>query len=200
MTGNGDDAASFLYLLGCLVLVASAFLARRIPIAQGLKLALAWVLIFGAAFVAFTLKDDFAALGRRVIGESASQGQTNGPGQALRIRKSEDGHFWAIATIDGTPVRFLIDSGATVTSLSAETARRAGIEPSGGMPTLVETANGIVHAERARIAELAVGDIRRRDLPVHISEAFGRTNVLGMNFLSSLSSWGVEGEWLILEP
>jgi aspartyl protease family protein len=45
-----------------------------------------------------------------------------------------------------------------------------------------------------------VGTIERRRLAVHISAAFGEMNVLGMNFLSSLSGWGVEGRWLVLKP
>ena len=44
---DGDQAVHFLYLIGLLVLVGSAFMVRRIPIAQGLKMFVAWVLIFG---------------------------------------------------------------------------------------------------------------------------------------------------------
>ena len=97
-------------------------------------------------------------------------------------------------------MRFLIDSGATTTSISAETARRAGIESGSGLPALVRTANGVVPVQRGRAEELKVGTIERRNVAVHISEAFGDMNVLGMNFLSSLSGWGVEGKWLVLKP
>jgi aspartyl protease family protein len=102
-------------------------------------------------------------------------------------------------------VRFLVDSGATTTSISAETARRAGIEPSSGIPAIVRTANGTITVQRGRAERLAIGHIVRDDLAVHISEGFGETNVLGMNFLSSLSGWGVEGQRagrgrLILKP
>jgi aspartyl protease family protein len=200
LTASGDDALSFIYLVGCLVLVGSALMVRRIPMAQGLKMAAAWALIFGALFVVFTLKDDFKALGSRLVGETRGDGQVAGENRTLRIRKSPDGHFWANASINGTTVRFLIDSGATVTSLSADTARRAGVRPSGGSPTLVDTANGMVQAQRGRIERLRIGEIERRDVAVHIAEAFGDTDVLGMNFLSSLAGWGVEGDWLILKP
>jgi aspartyl protease family protein len=97
-------------------------------------------------------------------------------------------------------VRFLIDSGATTTSLSDDVARRAGVTPSGGFPVLVQTANGVIRAERGEIDRLRVGTIERRAMAVQMSPTFGDTNVLGMNFLSSLSSWGVEGEWLVLTP
>lgn len=195
---DGDTAASFLYLIGVLVLVVSALMVRRIPIGQGLKMFAGWVLIFLAVFVAFTLKDDFLALGKRVLADSRGEGEAVTAGREIRIRKSLDGHFWVNGELNGRKVRFLVDSGATVTSISAATAALAGIEPS-GLATVVETANGTIRVGRARADRLKVGTIERRDIAVHVAEAFGPTNVLGMNFLSSLSAWGVEGEWLVLK-
>lgn len=196
---DGDQALSFLYLIGLLILVASSLLVRRIPLAHGLKMFAGWVLIFLAAFVAFTLKDDFMALGKRVVSESRGEGEVVAAGAGLRIRKSMDGHFWINGELNGHKVRFLVDSGATVTSISSATAKLADIEP-GGLPTMVQTANGVVTVGRARADRLKIGSIERRDLAVHVSEAFGPMNVLGMNFLSSLSGWGVEGQWLVLRP
>lgn len=114
---NGDQALSFLYLVGVLLLVSSALLVRRIPIGQGLKMFAGWVLVFLAAFVAFTLKDDFMALGKRVLAESRGEGQAVAVGRELRIRKAMDGHFWVNGELNGHKVRFLVDSGATVTSI-----------------------------------------------------------------------------------
>jgi aspartyl protease family protein len=196
---DGDSAASFLYLIGVLVLVVSALMVRRIPLGQGLRMFAGWVLIFLAVFVAFTLKDDFMALGKRVLSESRGEGEAVSAGREMRIRKSLDGHFWVNGEINGRKVRFLVDSGATVTSISTATAALAGIEPS-GLPAVVQTANGTVRVGRARADRIEVGSIERRDMAVHVSEAFGPMNVLGMNFLSSLSAWGVEGEWLVLKP
>ncbi|HYJ81797.1 MAG TPA: TIGR02281 family clan AA aspartic protease [Allosphingosinicella sp.] len=196
---DGDQALSAVYLAGVLVLVVSALMVRRIPIGQGLRMFAGWVLIFLAAFVAFALKDDFMALGKRILAEGRGEGQVVAVGEELRIRKSMDGHFWVNAELNGHSVRFLVDSGATVTSLSARTAARAEVA-TGGFPVLVNTANGMVQARRGRADRLKVGGIERRDLAVHVSEAFGDTDVIGMNFLSSLSAWGVEGQWLVLKP
>jgi aspartyl protease family protein len=197
---DGDQALTFVYLVGVLILVTSALLVRRIPLGQGLKMFAGWVLIFLAAFVAFTLKDDFIALGKRVLADSRGEGEVVAVGRELRIRKAMDGHFWVNGELNGRKVRFLVDSGATVTSISSATARLAGIVPGNGVPAMVQTANGVVPVKRARAGRLKVGSIERRDLAVHVSETFGPTDVLGMNFLSSLSSWGVEGQWLVLRP
>lgn len=193
---SGDQAVHFIYLVGVLVLVGSAFMVRRVPIAQGLKMFVAWVLIFGAAFIVFTLKDEFLALGNRVLVETRGGVEQTAPGE-VRIRQASDGHFWVTAALNGEPVRFLVDSGATTTSISRDTARRTGVEPGRGR-AMVQTANGIVMVERGRAQSLEVGPIERRDVAVHISDAFGDMNVIGMNFLSSLSSWSVEGRTLVL--
>ncbi|MEA3037544.1 MAG: aspartyl protease family protein [Sphingomonadales bacterium] len=200
MSGQGgDQALTFLYLLGWLVLVISAVMVRRIPIAHGFKILAGWVLIFGAAFIAFSLKDDFLALGRRVLAAN-SGGEAVVAGAEIRIPKAEDGHFWVNARINGVRIRFLIDSGATVTTLSAGAAHDAGVEPSAGFPVLVSTANGEALEQRG-VATLQVGSIERRDFDVHLAgESAGDTNVLGMNFLSSLSAWGVQGNFLVLKP
>jgi aspartyl protease family protein len=197
---GGDQALSFVYMLGVLVLVASALLVRRIPLGQGLKMFAGWVLIFAAAFVAFTLKDDFIALGKRIVAESRGEGEGVAAGRELRVRKSLDGHFWVNGELNGHKVRFLVDSGATVTSLSAGTARLADVPPGDGIPALVDTANGTVPVERSLAERLKVGTIERRNLAVYVSDRFGSTDVLGMNFLSSLSAWGVEGQWLVMKP
>jgi aspartyl protease family protein len=199
LSGGGDQALSFIYLIGCLMLVGSSLLVRRLPIGQSLKMLAAWALIFAAIFTAFLLKDDFLALGRRVMAEGSGSAQTVQTGTELRIRKSEDGHFWVSARVNGKPVRFLVDSGATVTAISGDTAREVGIEPSGAFPVMVDTANGTVSAWRGRASSLKVGPIERQDFAVQIADEFGDTSVLGMNFLSSLSSWSVEGNWLVLK-
>lgn len=122
-------------------------------------------------------------------------------GEEVRIRMSPDGHFWVRATIDGVEQRLLVDTGASITALSARTAQRAGlesrIEP---FPVVIQTANGAVRPETAEIGELKFGTIVARDLPVVVSPAFGEMNVLGMNFLSRLKGWRVEGRTLILTP
>jgi len=197
---DGDQALSFVYLIGMLVLVVSALLVRRIPIGQGLKMFAGWVLIFLTAFVAFALKDDFVDLGKRVLAEGRGDASAVQVGRELRIKQSLDGHFWVEGALNGAKVRFLIDSGATTTSIATSTARRAGIDKIGGFPVLVNTANGTVAVDRGRAKRLTVGAIARDNLAVHISDGFGETNVLGMNFLSSLSGWGVEGRWLVLKP
>jgi aspartyl protease family protein len=197
---TGDRTAEFIYLVAILVFVSSAFLVRRVPIGQGLRMFAGWVVIFLAAFVAFQMKDDIVGFANQVMDERRAESTGVAVGGNLEIKQALDGHFWVDARINGQPARFLVDSGATTTSISLDTARRAGIEASGRVPAIVRTANGTIAVQRGRADRLRVGHIERQDLAVHISEGFGETNVLGMNFLSSLSGWGVERNRLILKP
>jgi aspartyl protease family protein len=122
-------------------------------------------------------------------------------GKELRITMSGDGHFWVHASIDGVERRMLIDSGATITALSAGTVRAARIDTSAGIaPIVLQTANGAAPARAGKIDELKIGNIVARNLRVVTSPGLGDMDVLGMNFLSRLQSWRVEGRTLILVP
>jgi aspartyl protease family protein len=122
-------------------------------------------------------------------------------GDEVRIRMSPDGHFWANATINGVKRRMLIDSGATITAISNDTAVTASVDKGSRLvPLVLRTANGLAPAEPATVDELRLGNIVARDLKVVTSPALGNMDVLGMNFLSQLASWRVEGRTLVLVP
>jgi aspartyl protease family protein len=122
-------------------------------------------------------------------------------GGETRIGMSNDGHFWLQANVNGLPRRFLVDTGATLTALSESTATAAQVpvQPL-RQSVLMRTANGTVKAELARIDELRFGNIVAQDLDAVIAPGLGETNVIGMNLLSRLESWRVEGRTLILVP
>ena len=122
-------------------------------------------------------------------------------GDEVRIRMASDGHFWAQVTVNGVKRRMLIDSGATITAISEETARAAAIDADTGLvPVMLQTANGMVQARKGTVDDLRVGNVEAKGLKVVVSPALGSLDVLGMNFLTQLQSWRVEGRTLILTP
>jgi aspartyl protease family protein len=160
----------------------------------------AWAVIIGLLVVVVGEREQFSPYLQRVASLLKLEDQ-NVVGRETRIRMSADGHFWARVTIDGVERRMLIDSGATITALSTRTAQAAALDVGNSViPTVLNTANGQINAQTATVRELRVGDIVARDLGVVVSPAFGETDVLGMNFLSRLKSWRVEGRTLILQP
>ena len=122
-------------------------------------------------------------------------------GGETHVPLARDGHFWLQAEINGEPARFLVDTGATLTAVSSETAARVGLGPRAtGMPVRMQTANGSVAAELTTIDELRFGNVAARGLDAVIAPGLGPTNVIGMNLLSRLQSWRVENNVLILVP
>ena len=201
-----DEAMRALYAVLLLVLVGSSLIMRRLPLGHVLRLALIWVAIFAVLLGLFTWAKEQGYIAGDALMEAEIQSPPLPPtartvGQALRIPVAADGHYWIEATINGTPARFLIDSGASVTALSEATARAAGLNiDSSGQGVTMLTANGRVTARQSNIATLAVGPIRASDLPVVVSPAFGEVNVIGMNLLSRLGSWGVRDREMVLTP
>ena len=191
---SGDEAPRALYLMLLLVLVGSALIGMRLPLAKALKMALAWVAIFAVVFILFAFRDDFSALGQRLRAEAT--GAPIDQGEELRIPIASDGHFWVEAALNGRSARFMVDSGASVTTISRATAEAAGVKV-GSERGYVSTANGVIAMSRARVDRFRVGGIQRTDFRVFVNDA-DSTNVLGMNFLSSLEGWRVEGNYLVL--
>lgn len=137
----------------------------------------------------------------RIAGSLGLDGQEVS-GREVRIRMSSDGHFWATAALNGVERRMLIDSGATVTTLSQPTADAANVESGGAsvVPVVLRTANGMVPARAATLDELRLGPVTAQGLKVVVTPAIGDLDVIGMNFLSQLASWRVEGRTLVLVP
>jgi aspartyl protease family protein len=185
------------YILMAMMLVLGSLMARREPWAKLATMALAWILIFAAGFVLFTFRDNFGWVAQRLKAEAI--GTPVQQGKETRIPMAIDGHFWVDAKVNGRNVKFLVDSGATMTTIDRDTAKAAGVEMSARRDQFVRTGNGIIRVSGGRADEIEVGGITRHDLGLQVADN-DDLNVLGMNFLSSLSRWGVEGRWLVLVP
>jgi aspartyl protease family protein len=197
VTGTGFDIFYFALML---ILPLSALAARRLPIGSTLKMALAWIAIFVVLMIVVGNWGRVAPA-LQPIADTLGISDQSVSGSTVRIRMAEDGHFWANVSVNGVQRRMLVDSGATTTALSTDTAEAAALDLNESIvPTMLNTANGSVSAQRTTIATLDIGSIHAKDLPAVVSPAFGDTDVLGMNFLSRLKSWRVENDMLVLEP
>jgi aspartyl protease family protein len=183
------------YILMAMMLVLGSLMTRREPAARLLTMALAWIVIFAAGFVLFTFRDNFGWVAQRLKAEAV--GTPVEQGRETRIPMAIDGHFWVVGRLNGERVRFLVDSGATMTTVDRDTALKAGVAVSPERDQFVRTGNGIIRVSSGRAARLRIGGIERQDVGLQIADN-DDLNVLGMNFLSSLSRWGVEGRWLVL--
>ena len=193
---TNDVQLGSLYLLMAMVLIFGTLMARRERWARLTTMVLAWVAIFGAGFLLLTFRDDLGYVAQRLKAEATGDPVISG--KQLRIPMAIDGHFWIEGSLNGIPVKFLVDSGATMTTIGRDTAAQAGIRVGQRRNQVVRTGNGILRVATARAASLSIGPIERRQVGLHVAD-HEDLNVLGMNYLSSLERWGVEGRWLILQ-
>ena len=185
------------YLLMAVMLVLGALMTRRERFASLLTCGLAWLSIFAGGFILFTFRDNFGWVWQRMQAEVT--GRPVRQGGEMRVPMAIDGHFWVTGEVDGVKVKFLVDSGATMTTIDRTTAQEAGIDVRDARNQIVRTGNGFVRVAVGSADELSIGTIERKNFPMHIADNED-LNVLGMNFLSTLDRWGVEGRWLVLVP
>lgn len=195
-----DLGGSLPLLIVTVAIVLALALARRIPVLRVVASLASWVFLGGLLFVLLQQRQQFDPYIQRAMKVLNLEDQSV-VGDTVRIRMASDDHFWVRVTIGDVTRRMLVDTGATLTALSVDTARAVGLRPTKPVfPVVLNTANGMIRADTAQIESLRIGTIRADNVPVVISPAFGDTDVLGMNFLSRLKSWRVEGSTLILEP
>ncbi len=195
---SGDTGFNAVMLLLMLIFPLASLGARRLPISATLKMAAMWLAIFAVGLVAVTKAQ---RNGWRWSDVSAGLGLSDQMvvGQTVIIPRGPDGHFWTTVAINGKPQRMLIDTGATTTAITEQTARAAGITVDDNFGQIIETANGTMVAKRATAATFVIGPIKAHDLAVSVAPGFG-SDLIGMNFLSALKSYRVEGDRMILEP
>lgn len=109
------------------------------------------------------------------------------------------GHFVIEAVVNGTPLDFVVDTGASDVMLSPDDAERLGFRDTELRFTRrYQTANGEVAAAPVRLRELRIGQFRVYDLPASVNAAPLRVSLLGMTFLRELRGYEVENDRLIL--
>jgi len=118
------------------------------------------------------------------------------------LEADASGHYLVDASVDGRPVRFVVDTGATRVALSAETARRIGLAVDrSAFTALTRTANGTVAAAPVVISEVRVGGARIADVDALVlPEGALDVDLLGMSFLSRLAGFRVSGRQMVLSP
>src|SRR5437588_1414386 len=125
---TNDVMLGGVYILMAVMLILGSLMARREPAARLITMALAWVAIFSAGFVLFTFRDNFGWVAQRLKAEAV--GTPVQQGRETRVPMALDGHFWVEARLNGQKVRFLVDSGATMTTVDRQTALKAGVKVS----------------------------------------------------------------------
>lgn len=108
------------------------------------------------------------------------------------LRKEGDGHFWATAYVNGEPVKFLVDTGASLVALSLRDARKIGLDTDKLEHNAeVRTAAGRVKAAVTMIEAIEIDGVTVKNVQAVIIDKGLEHSLLGMSFLNRLDGWDV---------
>jgi aspartyl protease family protein len=116
----------------------------------------------------------------------------------ITVERSQDGLFYVDARVNGRPVRFLVDTGASHVTLSARDAARVGLDPAATRYAAMETANGRTSVRWTRLGRVELAGRRVEDLPAAVMDNGLDVSLLGQDMLSRLDSVTITGDRLNL--
>ncbi|AWZ21041.1 hypothetical protein RTM1035_04860 [Roseovarius sp. TM1035] len=181
---------TYLMILGSVLLVW--FVAQnRASLGKLAQQALIWGLIFVGALAAVGLWED--------IRQTVRPMQSVVAGDRIEVPRAPDGHYYLTVEIEGVPVRFVVDTGASQIVLSQSDAERIGLDTKSlAYLGRAYTANGEVRTATVRLESLAVGPVRHENLRAVVNQGEMGQSLLGMEYLQRFSSIEITGGRLVL--
>jgi aspartyl protease family protein len=174
---DGDTTARLIYL-GLLLAALGGWVIAEFRGRMGfaLRTAMAWGMIFLGVMAGYGLWQDMRT---DVIPRQAVM-----DGGEITLPRAADGHYYLTLDIAGTPLRFMVDTGATNVVLSRDDARKLGFDPA----TLMylgeaQTANGIVRTARVELQDVRLGPYADPTLRAYVNDGDMDGSLLGMDYL-----------------
>ena len=192
---SAQDTGSLLYLGLLLLLVAGAYLlASRGRMAQVLTQAAVWALIFLGTIAAYGLWPEI-----RSALIPTQQALVTPGGQAVTVPRAMNGHYYLELRVNGAPITFTVDTGATDMVLSRADARKAGIDPDNlAYLGSAGTANGLVRTARVTLDEVTLEGVVDRDVRAVVTDGDLDSSLLGMSYLQRFSRIEIADGELVL--
>lgn len=105
---------------------------------------------------------------------------------SITVQADSRGQFHSPGSVNGSAVRFIVDTGATYVSLGRGDASKAGVDVSRAETVMLQTANGVVRAWKVKLDSVRVGDVVLRNVDGIVQNADMPFALLGMSFLSRM--------------
>jgi aspartyl protease family protein len=186
-----DSGARMLYLV--LLAAFLLFVVFRGGMALGrlIRTLIIWALIIAGLAMAYTV----------FVEERSEPAAFAVSGGEIVLRRAADGHFHTDVAVNGTPVRFIVDTGATDIVLSHQDAVAAGIDTD----ALVflgraRTANGVVRTAPVRLETLALADRVDTNVRATVSGGSMGISLLGMAYLDRFARIEIAADEMRLVP
>jgi aspartyl protease family protein len=202
----GLDHGSFARVVfgGALLLWLALAGARRAGPGELVRLisgVAAWAMLIIGLTGVYAYRFELTDIADRVIAELLPEEPEIGRGGEVIVNRRLGGEFIVPAKVDGTPVSFIFDTGASTVVLRAQDAAKVGIDDAGlEFDAPVVTANGAAMAATTRIDKISVGPIVVRNVRALVAKPGALSeSLLGMSFLERLQSYSVERGRLVLK-
>jgi aspartyl protease family protein len=190
-----DTAMRVVYLVALLAFVGGwVFWGRRRRLGASIRDFAIWVLIFALVVIVYGFRD---VLRRELLPAQMTVSDSG----AIELRRASDGHFHAEMEVNGTPVRFMVDTGASEIVLSRRDAERIGIDvDSLNFLGQAQTANGAVRTATVRLGLVRFGPLADTGVRASVSSGGLDTSLLGMAGLDRFARVEISGETMRLVP
>ncbi len=185
-------------LIGLFIVALFAGSAKSLPRLAG-ELAF-WAVAILALVGVYGYRFELHAIADRVLYELVpGRGQAVAGHGEISFARGADGQFWIDARVEGVPIRFLLDTGASSVTLTRADAERLGFRWSALRFTQsFDTANGTVRGAPVELRELAIGPIRFDRVPADVNEGEMSHSLLGMRLLERLGSIEIRHDTLTI--
>ena len=196
-----EDWSRVAYLLLALAVVAGGLLrARQITLGRTAGYVAIWVGILAVLVLGYSYRGELGDVATRVLSAFAPGYAVSARPHEMVVSQDDQDNYVVIGQVNGQPVRFTVDTGASDIVLSPADARRLGVDVAQlTYPIQVQTANGPGRSAPYTAQSLAIGDLRFSDVSMEIDSKPMPTSLLGMAFLNRLESYQVKGRRLYLK-
>jgi aspartyl protease family protein len=197
-----ESMVDFVRLGGILALICAGVLASgRLRLGKAVRDLAIWACIALVLLVGYSFRHELTAIGLRVAGEVAPARAIEGEDGSLSFRRGGDGHFHVEVDVEGVPIRFMVDTGATDIVLTPRDAERLGFDLAAlSFTQRYRTANGVGWGAPVTLRSLSLGGVRFREVRASVNGAAMDQSLLGMAFLDRFESYEVRGDALTLRP
>lgn len=191
------DSGQIIYEFLMILIVSSSIASGKIR--QNLSHLAIWAGIFLLAMAGYSYRYELSDIKEKMMGQLVpSIGYKSTP-HSMSYPISSDGHFYIRAHVDGIPITFLADTGASHIVLSPADAEKLGFKRDKLLfDRFYETANGTVRGSSIRLKHFKAGGINIKEMGASVNEADMRHSLLGMTFFKRLKSYEVKDDVLTL--